>query len=315
MPFHKKGLKRSHRFYASWVITIFLLLNPSSCSTTKRRLCVEYKKDNYLSDSELITTLYAETEKKCLVSCVRREPCMAFNYHVSIKTCILMPGVTCMAPDSPHGTGYLFVHLHLCKRRPPWFSVRPAEGSWHWVTSDHPSNDVSIINIPKNPARYVSRTLYQGYYLPGWWRDDKKAFRAVEPTTPQVTKCPFGEFLAVSASSSYWWVSYNAGESLPEGALPLSQLPDGTPLYSVKVGFETTTLCGFYNHLTNTTYFVNFAIYNPTAVDILCGTVLKWMDKKYISDVSIGFHLSYLISSTLWFAHIWNNHDGNNTLK
>ena len=29
---------------------------------------------------------------------------------------ILMPGVTCMTPDSPHGTGYLFVHLHLCKR-------------------------------------------------------------------------------------------------------------------------------------------------------------------------------------------------------
>ena len=178
-----------------WVITLFLLQNPGNCLTTKRRLCVEYKKENYLEKSKHITTAHADTAGKCLASCVRRYPCMAFNYHIINKTCILMRKVNCMAPSSLNNPGYLFVHLQACKSQPVWFSVRPADRGWHWVTTDDPANNTDIINVPDGTTnRYVSRTLYRGYYLPSWWQGDKGAFRAVDPTISKV-KCPYGEFL------------------------------------------------------------------------------------------------------------------------
>ena len=39
----------------------------------------------------------------------------------------------------------------------------------------------------------------------------------------------------------------------------------------------------------------------------------EWTRK--IAEVSIGFHLPYLIWFTLWFTSIWNNYDANITLK
>ena len=99
----------------SWVIIFFLLQNSGICLTTKRRLCVEYKKETYLEKSQHITTVHANTEGKCLASCVRRYPCMALNYHIINKTCILMRRVKCMAPTSLNNPGYLFVHLQSCK--------------------------------------------------------------------------------------------------------------------------------------------------------------------------------------------------------
>ena len=184
-----------------------------------------------------------------------------------------MRAVTCMAPSSLKNTGYMFAHLHACELRSVWLSVRPAERSWHWVTADDPSNNVNIVELPNQPTRYISRTLYQGYYLPGWWREDKKkSFRAVDPVTQRITKCSIGEFLAFSGLSSYWWIPYTPGDVMPKCALPLSQLPTGSPLYIVKFGVRSENVSGFYNHLANTTYVVKSDVYHPTAVDILCGT-------------------------------------------
>ena len=276
---------------ASWVFTIFLLLNPVRSLTTKRRLCVEYKKYKYLSNTNQITTLSAESEERCLVSCVRRYPCVAFNYHSISKTCILLPEVTCMTPSSHYDNWNLFVHLHPCKQRPVWISLRPAERSWHWVTIDDPSNTSDVVKLPNSPDRYVSRTLYQGYYLPGWWPGaSNKPFRAVYPAPPKVTMCPFGELLAFADSSFYWWTSYTAGDVLPECALPLSQLPNGTPLYIVKYGFRKSNISGLYDHLLATTYFVNSIVRNPTAVDILCGTMIEiWSQSILCGDNSRAY--------------------------
>ena len=260
-----------------WVITLFLLQNPGNCLTTKRRLCVEYKKENYLEKSKHITTAHADTAGKCLASCVRRYPCMAFNYHIINKTCILMRKVNCMAPSSLNNPGYLFVHLQACKSQPVWFSVRPTDRGWHWVTTDDPANNTDIINVPDGTTnRYISRTLYRGYYLPGWWQGDKGAFRAVDPTISKV-KCPYGEFLTFSDSSSNLWIPYTTGDSLPDCALPVSQLPNGTPLYTVRYRFidmqgRAQKIYGSYSHVAKFTYFVYYGLLNATSVDILCGT-------------------------------------------
>ena len=267
------------KFYegTSWIITLFLLHNLGNCLTTKRRLCVEYKKENYLAKSEHITTVHADTEGKCIASCVRRHPCMAFNYHIINKTCILMPEVKCMTPSSLNNPGYLFVHLQACKLQPVWFSVRPADHGWHWVTTDDPGKNVDIINVPGTIKSYVSRTLYRGYYLPGWCFSDKNTFRAVDPTIPKMTRCPYGEFLAFSDSSSYQWIPYTAGDPLPDCALAVSQLPNGTPLYAAKchcIDKEGTPrkISGFYSHVAKSTYFVWGGVLNSTSVDILCRT-------------------------------------------
>ena len=257
--------------YKSWVIVAFLLLSHVSCFMKKRRLCIEYKKENYLVNGEHLATLHEDDEHKCMVNCVRDSHCMAFNYHAEGKTCILMPEVVgCMVPKSHNHTSYLFVHLQPCKSRPVWFSVRPAERGWYWVTTEDPRNHADTVKLPGTKIRCVSRILYQGYYLPGWWLPN--GFRAVNPVTPQVMKCPYGEFLAFSDPSSYRWTPYTAGDPLPYCALPVSQLPDGTPLYVVSHEELALKVAGFYNHVKKSTYFVQSVVVNHRSVDILCGT-------------------------------------------
>ena len=231
-----------------------------------------------MAKSTIIATLHADTEPKCMVNCVRRYPCMAYNYHAEEKTCILMAEMWCMAPSSLNHTSYLFAHLHPCKLQTVWYSVRPADHNWYWVTTDDPRNNADIIKLPGYDARYVSRTLYQGYYLPGWWRPNElNKFRSVDPVTPEVTRCLYEEFLAFTKSSSYWWTSYVIGYTLPDDASPVSQLPDGIPLYLVRYQYShwagiSEKVSGFYNHFTKSTYVLHSGVFNPTIVDILCGT-------------------------------------------
>ena len=260
----------------SWIIASFLLQDPGDCSTTKRRLCVEYKKENYLEKHEHITKLHADTAAKCMASCVRRYPCMAFNYHIMNKTCILMPEVKCMTPNSLNDSGYLFVHLQPCQLQPVWFSVLPANHAWYWVTTDDLGKHPDIINVAHSTTRYVSRTLYRGYYLIGWRRYENTIFKTIDPATPKV-KCPYGELLAFSDSSSYRWIPYIPGNSLPDRALPVSQLPNGTSLYVVSYRFINAKgiqqrISGFYSHEAKFTYFVWVRAANPAFIHILCGT-------------------------------------------
>ena len=141
---------------------------------------------------------------------------------------------------------------------------------WLWISTKKPRKDTNIVKLTGPYTRYVSRTLYRGYYLPGWWMADGQNFRAADPVTINDKKCKYGEFLAFPDPSSYWWIPYTAGDSLPDCALPVSELPDGTPLYIVRYGSDS--IAGFYHPLTKSTYFVYWGVVNPTAVEILCGT-------------------------------------------
>ena len=257
------------------VITILLLLTPVRGLVTKMRLCVEYKKENYLAKGEYITTSHANTEHKCMIKCMRHYPCTAFNYHAVNKTCILMPELWCMSPSSLNDTRYLLVQLNPCKQQPVFTSIRPEERGWSWVTTDDPSNNADILKLPGFNNRDISRTLYHGYYLPGFWRGDGEGFRAVDPVIMQVTKCASGEFLALS-DSSFQWASYTAGDAVPDCALPVTLLPNGMPMYTVRYPYvygngNKEQISGFYIHATKTTYFVKSGVINPRIVDILCG--------------------------------------------
>ena len=223
---------------------------------------------------------YAENESKCMASCVRLEGCWAFNYHVTNKTCILMQKVDCMATSSPNSSGYLFVHLQSCMMQPVQFSVRPADLGWHWITVDDASKVNGYIpEMPSDTARYVSRILYRGCYLIGWWslKGRGSLFRAVDPVTRQMIRCPIGEFLVFPNNSSYVWAPYTPGEPLPYLALPLSQLPDGVIFYLVRywlmnVKGNIERISGCYNHGTKSTHFVNSGVASyTTKIDILCG--------------------------------------------
>ena len=194
--------------------------------------------------------------------------------HVKNKTCILMPAVKCMASTSPNSSWYLFVHLQFCRQLPVWFSVRPADRGWYWIPTDDPSNDTVLVELNSAISiRYVSRTLYRGYYLPGWWRTKDNVFRYADPVTQDVAWCRYGELLAFSNYFLYWWTSYIAGDSLPKCALPVSQLLNGTSLYVVRYNITVeTSSSGFYNHVAKSTYIVyGGGVANPLAVDILCG--------------------------------------------
>ena len=156
----------------------------------------------------------------CMTSCVRRDPCMAFNYHVLNKTCMLMPEVKCMDPSLRNNSWYLFVHLQTCRQEPIWLSVRPVDQNWYWVITTDPSKNADIIHFLARITRYVSRTLYRGHYLPGWWSTRGKfRFRAVDPATQQVIRCTHGEFLVFSDASSCLWIPYTTEDPLPSCAL------------------------------------------------------------------------------------------------
>ena len=175
-----------------------------------------------------------------------------------------MPEVQCMTPTSPNNTGYvLLVQLTTWQLLPVLSSIRPGDGIWYWVNTDNPSNHDGIIKIPGNRPRYVSRTLYHGYYLPGWALSSQSIrFRAVDYANSKSTNCLYGELLAFHNSSEYVWISYRSGHPLPDCALSLFNLPDGTQLYIVKyersIGSANAYL-GFYNDLPKSTYFVNKA--------------------------------------------------------
>ena len=211
-----------------------------------------------------------------MIKCMRHDRCMAFNYHAVKKTCILMRKMLCMSPSPLNNTRYLFVHSYPCKGQPVWSSVRPEERSWSWVTTDDPRNNADIMKLPGVNNLYVSRTLYHGYYLPGFWRRDGEGFRSVDPVTMQVTKCAIGEFLALS-DTSFQWVSYTAGDAVPDCALPVTRLPNGMPMYIVKYryfwpgGNTEEGISGFYNHVTKTLYIATSLDIKPKEISILCG--------------------------------------------
>ena len=92
----------------------------------------------------------------------------------------------------------------------------------------------------------------------GWWQDDKSTFRTVDPATTSATKCPYGEVLAFSNSTSYVWIPYTVGDSLPDRALPVSQLPNGTSIFTVECHFidmqgKAQRIFGFYSHVAKST--------------------------------------------------------------
>ena len=181
MPEHHEDFREWAQFYYN--ITPF-----DSCEGlgNKKAPVCRIQERNYLAKGKYITTSHTDTEQKCMIKCMRHDRCMAFNYHAVKKTCILMRKMLCMSPSPLNNTRYLFVHLYPCKGQPVWSSVRPEERSWSWVTTDDPRNNADIMKLPGVNNLYVSRTLYHGYYLPGFWRRDGEGFRSVDPVTMQV---------------------------------------------------------------------------------------------------------------------------------
>ena len=265
--------------YAVWMIKSTFLLSAVFCSVTKRRGCVEYRKENYFVATGHLEEIYTATERQCMKNCMWHRPCTAFNYHAVNKLCILLPGLECMTPNPENSSGYVFVHLTTCKFQPVYTSVRPADRNWYWSTTDNLGENTGFVVLPGGLTRWVSRVLYRGYYLPGWWGEDGYGFRAVDPVSAQVVRCLVGELLAFPNDFFHQWNPYAAGNPLPECALPISQLPDGTPLYIVRHehGNSAQRMSGFYNHVTKSTYFVVNRVISPVAVDILCWTII-WCD-------------------------------------
>ena len=154
--------------HTAWIIEMSLLIISVLCSTTKRWRCVEYRKENYFLGGRPLDETRTETEHHCMISCVRRDPCNAFNYHTVNQTCILLLDVECMLPAPDNNSGYVFVHLSACKFQPVYTSVRPTDRNWYWSITDNPNTDVIVLR--GHITRYVGRMMYRGCYFPGCWK-------------------------------------------------------------------------------------------------------------------------------------------------
>ena len=135
-----------------------------------------------------------------------------------------------------------------------------------WVTSwglEHVPVEV------KN--KYVPRITYIGTLLLGWF--DKGGAKFMSYMEGQSVVIDEGdqaiEVLAKYESCALPWISYTAGDTLPDGAVAGGRLDDGSPTYVAKTTIAGDVALGYYDAETGYGYFWLHDAYKMTSIDIL----------------------------------------------
>ena len=144
------------------------------------------------------------TSHNCMIRCVQKPACMAFNHSQQAGQCVLILKETCLIPNiTPQ---WKHVSLYTCQKRAPWRSKMPRNNGWNWTQLEDAKTGNNIIALTSD--RYVGRLFYKGLYLPGWGRNDKIGLRAINPIEK---KKVLGVQLA--ANISPWMTSWSMSGS------------------------------------------------------------------------------------------------------
>ena len=255
----------------SWILVLWLT-KLCDCTVKKNKRCVEYKIPNYRRDVPILLQKDASLSvDHCICQCVRHPSCAAINVRINGTGCeLLQASSTC--EDTTHVQGWVFVSLSVCDGVPPWLTTRPADSDWQWITAEDPFSQEGLIHMVDWSAhRFISRVLYRGLYLPGWWKNDVERFRTIDPFTYTMVKCVSnGEFLSFTGATNYMWVDFTAGDDVPDSAIIGGYGHDATPLYVVKAVFsKSAILAGYYNARSQASYIVHGRLRQPTTFQIL----------------------------------------------
>ena len=274
----------------TWILVLWWA-RPCDCTVEKYKRCVEYKIPNYQRDDLILEQHASLSLDHCLFQCSRHPPCAATNVHINGTGCeLLQASSTC--EDTNHVQGWVFVSFSECYGAPPWLTIRPADSGWQWITADDPiSQEGLVYMVDWRAHRFVSRVLYRGLYLPGWWKNDVGRFRTIDPLTNTVIKCAsHGEFLSFTGATNYTWANFTSGDEVPHSAIIGGHGHDAIPLYVVKSVFSgPVILTGYYNPKSQASYMVYFGLQQPTTLQIL---LHDW-------------HLDNNAINTQWLSKIW----------
>ena len=225
------------------VMLVLVLVTASE--HTKRRLCVEYAAKDYRWIGPSLANLYVSDQIHCMKQCALNQNCWAFNYGHQQGLCELMRRRRdCMSimeqPD------FHFVHWISCDMVAPWRKLNPKDISWQWVDPSSSLNMSTLVSLSNTNSRYVSRVLYRGMFLPGWWQLGK--FRTAAPFGERVIcENQYGQWLSFD-SHRYMWLPLTAGQSIPTKAVIAGYWPDESPLYIIRDEKSTGEYySGYYN--------------------------------------------------------------------
>ena len=270
-------------------LQMFLLFDVVLCITTKRSLCVEYEIPSYRANGPL-NFKSRQSRAECLSICVRHEDCLAVNYNPTDGTCELLPEAPrCFPANNNNNTAFCYIHLTTCDGHSPWRTDSAKSDAWQWLPTNNPE-DISNALVPMvtDFTRYVSRVLYNGVYIPCWWKDDIYMSRIVLPNDDW-QKCPTNSttFLSFESTNSYDWVPFTAGVPLPDGAVVGGIWPQAIPMYVMKVTHYGFTVSGYYRSDTKKAYVAGNAIIRTTTMHILVHNWQKMSKCLYMGSFYI----------------------------
>ena len=196
------------------------------------KMCLLYEFNNYASNNtEVIERFDGMTKPQCMLSCVRNNSCVAFNFRRNDGNCELLETVEgCMSHDITMGT--IFVQLTKCDGTAPWKVMSQTLEKLQWREPRH-IGDREVVRADAH--RHVVRVLYQGVYLTGFIRDSINVVFVVDMNGNRI-RCPLSVQVLTSVDSNdYSWLKYEMGDPIPSSAVVGGYGQDGTPLYVVNI--------------------------------------------------------------------------------
>ena len=290
--------------WTTWVLVLWLAMATRCDSAVKKaRRCVEYEILNYRRHELFLQQHVSLSRDHCMFKCARHPSCAAINVRINGTGCeLLQTASTCQVTN--YVQGWVLISFPICDGVPPWLTIRPADSGWQWITADDPFNEEGLIyTIDWVAHRFVSRVLYRGLYLPGWWRNDAERFRTIDPFTNTMVKCVSnGQFISFTGATNYTWVDFTSGDDVPDSAIIGGFGYDATPLYVVQKEFPGSILIiGYYNPMLRASYMAYSGLQQSANVAMLLHVwkiVYHWANYSTLRDYRINKILSPLFKDS-----------------
>ena len=272
IPSQIRAERMNLRLWTTWVLVLWLAGAMRCDSAVKKaRRCVEYDILNYRRHDLVLQQHVPLSRDHCMFKCARHPSCAAINVRINGTGCeLLQASSTCQVTN--YVEGWVLISLSECDGVPPWLTTSPADSGWQWITADDPFSEEGLVYMVDRYAhRFVSRVLYRGLYLPGWWRNDGEGFRSIDPFTNTMVKCVSnGQFISFTGATNYTWVDFTSGDDVPDSAIIGGHGHDGAPLYVVKAEFPGSILIiGYYNPMLRASYMAYSGLKQPAHVAML----------------------------------------------
>ena len=184
------------------------MLTSASSHIIKTRSCVGFEIDNFKNAHKVFDSVKGMSRRRCMIRCAGHSLCTGFSYHSHERACALSSGKMTCTSITRGLVGWLYAAMSPCQGQRPWRARRPSDEGLYWRVPDQTEDRV----------RSISRTLFTGMYIPGYW--DGEIHYIVKPRTKTRTSCKArcGEILDLERTAGYSWTPLIPGDAVPANA-------------------------------------------------------------------------------------------------